>query len=67
MNSPIANSRESPGRIGKSSPHSTKTITTDAQNICCAELVEPPLGVHPVQPEQQRCQEVHVGTLTGAP
>ena len=28
MNSPIAKSSESPGRIGKSSPHSTKTMAT---------------------------------------
>src|SRR5699024_9899782 len=31
MNSPIANRSESPGRIGKKSPHSTKTMATLTQ------------------------------------
>ena len=31
MKMPIANSRESPGRIGKNSPHSTKTMTSEIQ------------------------------------
>jgi hypothetical protein len=30
-----------------------------------AEPVEPPRGVHPVEPEQQRRQQVHAETLTG--
>ena len=31
MKMPMAKSRESPGRIGKNRPHSTKTITSDTQ------------------------------------
>ena len=31
MKMPMAKRRESPGRIGKNSPHSTNTITSDTQ------------------------------------
>ena len=51
MNRPTAKSSESPGRIGKSRPHSMKTIATLTQKKLLSEAVEEPLGVHPVRSE----------------
>ena len=51
MNSPTAKSSESPGRIGKSSPHSMKTMAALTQKNWRAEALEQPLRVHPVGAE----------------
>ena len=52
--SPTANSSESPGRNGNSSPHSTNIDRRGDPEQLVAELVEQPLGVHPLDAEQQR-------------
>ena len=44
MNSPIANSRVSPGRNGKNSPHSTKMMARLSQNSWSPKLSSNQLG-----------------------
>ena len=65
MNRPTANSRVSPGRNGKNSPHSTTMISRLTQKNDGAELVEQPLGVHPVDAEQHRVQACHAARVSG--
>ena len=74
MNRPSANSRVSPGRNGKNSPHSTKTITRLTQMKAPPNSLEQPLGVEPLDPEQhglhERCQvreQRHGAMLPGEP
>ena len=71
MNSPTANSRVSPGRNGKSSPHSMNTMTRLIQKNSASELVEQPVRVHPGDAEQQRRwipdEHRHGFTLPGRP
>ena len=57
MNSPSANSRVSPGRNGKNSPHSTKTIARLTQRNAPPNSLEQPVGIQPLDPEQQRLHE----------
>ncbi len=62
MNSPSANSRVSPGRNGKNSPHSTKTMIDADPDEGSAEPFEQPVGVEVVDARQQGQQvpgEVH--------
>ena len=52
MNRPTANSSESPGRIGNSSPHSMKTIRALNQKNCDPKRRQQVLGVHPLGTER---------------